>query len=306
MRSVTSFILRLALVVCLAPAGAWAQSAAACAEHYAGGMAPHIVKASLLPRTQALCFKAYALMHSGLSRTPLWSAEHLVRANIEAATQLTRVNTFHAEERVAAADRAELADYARSGYDRGHMSPNGDMPDRTAQGESFSLANMVPQIHANNAGVWAGIEGAARRLALQEGNVYVVSGPAFIGRDIASLNGRVLIPTHLWKVVYSPLQRRAGAYLITNDETKTYSSLSVTELEKILGFNLLPGVSQQVRDAGMTLPAPSGKGSGRGAQSASKKGVSASEMDTAPEAEYSVSDFARSALNAVLKTMNAR
>ena len=306
MRSITSFVLRLALVLCLVPASAWAQPDAACAQHYVGGVAPRIVKTSLLPRTQALCFKAYALMHSGLSRTPLWSAEHLVRANIEAATQLTRANSFHAEQRVAPADRAELADYSRSGYDRGHMSPNGDMPDRSAQGESFSLANMVPQIHANNAGVWAGIEGAARRLALQEGEVYVVSGPAFIGREIASLNGRVLIPTHLWKVIYSPLQRRAGAYLITNDETKTYSSLSVSELEKILGFNLLPSVSQQVRDAGMTLPAPSGKGSGRGTPSASKKGAPADDADSAPAADYTVSDFARNALNAVLKTMNSR
>ena len=306
MRSVTSFVLRLALFLCLVPAGAWAQSDAACAQHYVGGMAPRIVKPSLQPRTQALCFKAYALMHSGLSRTPLWSAEHLVRANIEAATQLTRTNSFHAEARLSVAERAELADYARSGYDRGHLSPNGDMPDRIAQGESFSLANMVPQVHANNAGIWAGIEGAARRLALEEGEIYVVSGPAFVGKEIASLNGRVLIPTHLWKVIYSPRQRRAGAYLITNDETKTYSSMSVSELEKILGFNLLPSVPQQVRDAGMTLPAPSGKGSGRSNQSAGKKGTQSVDADTSPGAEYSVSDFARSALNAVLKTMNTR
>ena len=78
-------------------------------------------------------------------------------------------------------DRAELADYERSGYDRGHMAPNADFATRKRQAESFSLANMVPQVHENNAGVWAGIEGAARQLAKREGELYVISGPAFIG-----------------------------------------------------------------------------------------------------------------------------
>ena len=83
------------------------------------------------------------------------------------------------------------------------MSPNADFANRSAQAESFSLANMVPQVHANNAGVWAGIEGAARQLAASEGELYVVSGPAFIGTDIKQV-GRVLVPTHIWKVLDSP------------------------------------------------------------------------------------------------------
>lgn len=105
--------------------------------------------------------------------------------------------------------------YARSGYDRGHMSPNADFAtcsaQAQAQAQSFSLANLVPQMHANNAGIWAGIEGAARQLATSEGELYVVSGPAFIGSDIKQV-GNVLVPTHLWKVLYSPAQRKAGAY----------------------------------------------------------------------------------------------
>lgn len=89
--------------------------------------------------------------------------------------------------------------------------------------------------------VWAAIEGAARQLALSEGQVYVVSGPAFIGSNVQRI-GNVLVPTHLWKVLYSPAQKRAGAYVITNDDTRTYSSVTVSDLEKMIGVSLLPGV----------------------------------------------------------------
>ena len=201
---------RLALFFLILSSCAFPVRASDCPGHYAGGQAPVIVKASLKPHAQEVCFQAFGVMHSGVSRGPLWSAEHLVRANVEDAETLPRKDSFHAEPRLPRDERAELADYTRSGFDRGHMSPNGDMPDWTAQGESFSLANMVPQIHANNAGIWAGIEAAVRRLAIQEGEVYVVTGPAFIGSEIGSLKNRVLIPTHLWKVVYSPRRQQAG------------------------------------------------------------------------------------------------
>ena len=195
------------------------------------------------------------MLHSGVTRTPLYAAEHLTRKNLNAASQLPRKDSFHAEDALPEGDRAELRDYERSGYDRGHMAPNADFATRKAQAESFSLANMVPQVHANNAGVWAGIESAARQLASTEGDLYVVTGPAFVGTNLKKV-GNVLVPTHLWKVIYSPAQQRAGAYLVTNDETGNYVVMTVSKLEKMVGINLLPGVPQKVRDAGMTLPKP--------------------------------------------------
>ena len=245
--------LTFAFITCSATP-AWA-GATQCPENFAGGVAPTITNPKLRARTQEICFEAFAVLHSGISRTPLYSAEHLTQANLEKAKKLSRKNSYHAEPQLPAQDRSELSDYARSGLDKGHMAPNANFANRTAQAESFSLANMVPQVHANNAGIWAGIESAARQLALEEGDIYVVSGPAFIGSDIQQA-GNVLVPTHLWKVLYSPKQQRAGAYVITNDETREYSAVTVSDLEKMVGIKLLPGLSQAVRDAGMDLPKP--------------------------------------------------
>jgi endonuclease G len=264
---------------------AWATTQ--CPEHFAGGVAPTVTNPKLKARAREVCFEAFAVLHSGISRTPLYSAEHLTRANLNAAGELSRKDSFHPESALPAQDRAELSDYARSGYDRGHMSPNADFANRSAQAESFSLANMVPQVHANNAGVWAGIEGAARQLATSEGELYVVSGPAFIGADIGQV-GRVLVPTHIWKVLYSPKQQRAGAYLITNDETREYSTVSVSDLEKMVGVSLLPALPQKIRDGGMILPKPSAQ---RG-----KKPKSKAEVQTE---EFTLRDFSRSIIDAI-------
>ena len=279
-------------------APAWATTQ--CPEHFAGGIAPTVTNPKLQARLQEICFEAFATLHSGISRTPLYSAERLLRANLDAAKTLSRKDSFHPESALPARDRAELKDYARSGYDRGHMAPNADFATRSAQAESFSLANMVPQVHANNAGIWAGVENTVRQLATREGELYVITGPAFIGSDIQQI-GRVLVPTHIWKVVFSPKQQRAGAYLITNDETRAYSAVTVSDLEKMVGIELLPGLSQQIRDSGMDLPKPS---SSRGKKSRSKKAQSADVeagvgSGAGVEEEFTLRDFSRSILDAI-------
>lgn len=269
------------LVACLStPTWAFTQ----CPTYFAAGVAPTITNTKLKQRTQEVCFEAYAVLHSGISRTPLYSAEHLTRDQLKAAKTLSRKDSFHPEATLPARDRAELSDYSRSGYDRGHMAPNANFATRSAQAESFSLANMVPQVHANNAGIWAGIEGAARQLAINEGEVYVISGPAFIGSDIQRV-GNVLVPTHIWKVLYSPKHQRAGAYLITNDDTREYSTVTVSDLEKMIGVSLLPGLSQKVRDGGMDLPKPSSQ---RGKKQKRKV-----------EEEFTLRDFSRSVIDAI-------
>ncbi len=227
-----------------------------CPLHFAAGQPPKLINPKLKSRTQELCFEAFAVLHSGMSRTPLYAAEHLTRQNLEKARELSRKDSFQAEDRLPERDRAELSDYSRSGYDRGHLAPNADMPTRKAQAESFSLANMVPQVHANNAGVWAGIEAAARELARNEGELYVISGPVFAGDNIKSIGRGVLVPTQLWKVIYSPKQQRAGAYLIDNDESQDYQVISIAQLQKLAGIDPLPALPAKAREQAMNLPKP--------------------------------------------------
>ena len=64
------------------------------------------------------------------------------------------------------------------------------------------------------------------------------------------------LPTNLWKVISRPRKDKAGAYLITHDDTRDDAVISVSALEKMIGISLLPGLPQKVRDAGLELPKP--------------------------------------------------
>jgi len=232
----------------LALSAAAAAQTTACLEHFANKAAPEFTRPALQKKTIGLCFEAFALMHSGASRTPLWVAERLTRESLILARSVKREDNFHAEETLPPEDRAELQDYARSGFDRGHMAPAADMPSLTSQHESFSLANIVPQQRQNNQILWAAIEGATRHMTNLRGELYVMTGPIFEGEKIERINGRVFVPTHIYKAVYDPAKKEGAAWISPNTSENTYEVVSIAELEKRININLFPGVPAEVKD----------------------------------------------------------
>jgi len=225
-----------------------------CAAEFAGGRPPALVNQRLAVGTRFLCNQDYAVLHSAVTRTPLWSAEHLTADQVEQARGVPREGEFHPDGRLPAGGRAELRDYARSGYDRGHMSPSGDMPTPESQQESFSLANMVPQAPELNRNLWEAIERATRGLAKREGQVYVVTGPVFQGQRLQQLRRSVLVPTSVYKAIYDPARGQAAAYLCPNTDAAGWQAISVAQLAQLTGIDPFPGVA--IASAPLPLPTP--------------------------------------------------
>ena len=226
-----------------------------CPQYYVGGQAPDILNQAYSQKTQEICYSAYGLIHSGITRTPLVSAEHLTRAG-KRAPHPPRKDEFHPEPSLPPADRGELKDYEHSGFDRGHMSPVGDMADKRSQHESFSLANMIPQNPQNNRNLWEGIEEATRELAKAWGEIYVVTGPIFYGPQLERLKGRVLVPTYIFKAIYDPPSKLAAAYWVANAEGGRYAVVSIAEVEKLTGLSIFPALEERVKQSPMALPKP--------------------------------------------------
>ena len=227
-----------------------------CPDHFADGRRPDLVNPKLRRETTPLCYDAFALLYSAVSRTPVYAAEHLTRPSVAAARRVDRVDAFHDEEALPASDRARLEDYVRSGFDRGHMAPAGDMPTGAAQAQSFTLANIVPQDRAVNRGLWAAIEESVRRLATARGAVFVVTGPVYAGDSVQAMNGRVLVPTQLFKALYDPARGEAGAYLVPNRDDAEWRAVSLAELSDVAGLDVFPGLPDSVKRRAMDLPEP--------------------------------------------------
>jgi DNA/RNA endonuclease G (NUC1) len=151
----------------------------------------------------------YALSYNRDKGTPNWVSWHL--DNSWYGT-LARVDTFRPDPAVPSDwYRVQAFDYAGTGFDRGHMTPNADRDNQNRipiNQETYLMSNMIPQSPDNNQGPWANLEAYLRTLADSGNELYIVSGPNGIGGvgsasgNIVNTvaNGHVTVPASTWKV----------------------------------------------------------------------------------------------------------
>ncbi len=136
------FVLRFVLSALLLTSVATTMAStdfSACPQFFAKSQPP---KVAPNPTNRALCYDAFAILHSGQSKTPVYVAQKLNRGSVADADE-KRAPKFFSDARLPAAERATLEDYKHSGWSRGHMAPASQMPTAQAMAQSFSLANMV-------------------------------------------------------------------------------------------------------------------------------------------------------------------
>lgn len=216
-----------------------------CLDQFYRSEPPILVNEKLKTDSYALCYNGFNIIYSGTTKTPLWVAEYLSPDRL--SQKIKREDSFHEEEKVAVKHRALLSDYRGSGYDRGHMAPNADMPTKVAQFDSFSLANMIPQSPKNNQEVWRKLEEATRALVTKnKQDVYVVTGPLFTAKRLKTIGkNKVVVPSAVFKAIYIPKTGEIGAYYAPNDNSLQVKIVSICYLEEQLGMNLFPQLTAE-------------------------------------------------------------
>jgi hypothetical protein len=93
-------------------------------------------------------------------------------------------------------------DYAGTGYDKGHASPDGDQSwTQQVEYESFLMTNMYPQAGSLNRGIWKLLETSVRGWAVQLNQPFTIYVGAFYGAGDKTIGRGVIVPHGYYKIV---------------------------------------------------------------------------------------------------------
>lgn len=158
-----------------------------------------------------------------------------------------RSNNFREDPEVKSRS-ATPEDYKKSGYDRGHLCPAGDMGwSKQTMSESFFMSNMSPQVPGFNRGIWKNLEGEVRKWAKQNETIYVVTA-GILEEGLDKIGDGVSVPKYYYKVILDvhPPEYKAIAFVLPNKASKDpvlNYAVSIDSVEHLTGldfFHALP------------------------------------------------------------------
>lgn len=190
-------------------------------------------------------------------RHPVWVAYHVPR---EARFEVGKRPSFKKDREVKTSPAA--ADYERTGYDRGHMAPNRAITSRFGpdfQASTFLMTNIAPQTPALNRGPWRELEQRIADLWTERwGEIWVICGAiSSCGPESREmLNGKsVDVPVAYWMLITAQAEDgvRALALVLPQtvgyDDFPTHRIVTVDELERLTGLDLLPEMPSYLQNA---------------------------------------------------------
>ena len=228
-------------------------------EHLTMGNPSNAVTNVLQPNNYLMQKPQYSMSYSRDNGGPNWVSWHLDTSWLGSTP---RQDDFRADTTLPTGwYRVQATDYSGSGFDRGHMCPSADRTVTvTANSATFLMTNMIPQLPANNQGVWANLESYSRTLVSQGNELYIISGGHGLQHFIA--NGHVAVPAQTWKVIIvlpvgsNDVSRvttttRTIAVVMPNSGTigsdwRAYR-VSVDQVEAITGFDFFSNVSSGIQ-----------------------------------------------------------
>lgn len=181
-----------------------------------------------------ICRTGYLIGYDQTAKIPNWVSYDLTESKVLGCQ--ARSASFFTDETIGAPYRSVPGDYAKTGYDIGHMANASDMAwSQDTETESFLMTNMTPQKPSVNRGIWKSIETAVRTWAIsRDHTLIIVSGSVYTAKSKTIKDG-VVVPDAIYKIVFDTQTRTYLAFLVS--QTKIPNSLqaaqvSIADIEK--------------------------------------------------------------------------
>ena len=197
----------------------------------------------------------YTVSYNKFTRQPNWVMWEL--SNDHVMKRKDGVwNEYREDSEIEEKSRALLADYASSGYDRGHMCPGGDCNwNDEGRNETFLLSNMCPQNPNLNRGDWKEIEISCRKWAQKYGSIYIVCGPIFFKSQEHERIGpnKIPVPEAFFKVVLCPdsLSPKGIGFICRNTDgnrKKDFYVNSIKQVERVTGYRFFVHLDDSIKN----------------------------------------------------------
>ena len=146
-------------------------------------------------------------------------------------------------------------DYKKSGYDRGHLCPAGDMAwSEIAMSESFYMSNMSPQTPKFNRGIWKTLESAVRTWAKKEEELFIVTaGVLEKGLPTIGEKNKVAIPKYYYKIILDVYgkEKKGIAFIMPNEGSKQSIfdfAVSIDSVERLTQIDFFPALPDAIEN----------------------------------------------------------
>lgn len=207
----------------------------------------HIACPLPIKEEQVVQRTAYTFAYNEAHEQANWVAYILTKEHLGSGVE--RSNRFM-EDPLVSTQTATNADYAKSGYDRGHLAPAADMSwSLQVMQESFYYSNMSPQLPGFNRGIWKKLEEKVRDWALLYDTLFVVTGPILEAGLPTIGPNQVSIPKAYYKALIAPRQQKGIAFVLPNaksDSELSVFSMSIDALETKINRDLFYQLTDQL------------------------------------------------------------
>lgn len=200
-----------------------------------------------IPKTNSkdkiITHSGYSLLYNEIHEQADWVAYQLTKE--ETVKLYVRTNKFILDPKINTITASDI-DYKGSGYDRGHLAPASDMGwSSITMKESFYYSNMSPQNPSFNRGIWKKLEELVRTWAVENNNIYIVTGPVLKGELTSIGIDKISVPKYYYKVIldYSQPSIKGIGFVLPNagskEPLKNYA-VTIDNVEKFTGIDFFP------------------------------------------------------------------